>query len=293
MAGKYFPNWPLGDRKLAGDGTGNPHDRALWYCFAAHGGAKDLREQFAAKKREIEERRRSGELGPLGVDKALKALVVEFDAKLAHLAKLVDSAKSHHESIRTKLTQRESKKSQDADEAVRRAFQEHRVIARFEALDAHQRREAIRLAIEKKDSNFLSALLAEPALLDETSARSVEIALMQSADNGLFAQFEELGGRLNAHGEIDEPQTSPLAVASFVLADTKEWMNEHVGGADARSVLGRAGVALDGAAIMLTPDQAKDPALYRAAKETAATDGKILSIAGGNGATGSITPEGK
>jgi len=46
-------------------------------------------------------------------------------------------------------------------------------------------------------------------------------------------------------------------------------------------------------ALRLTPDQAKDPALYRAAKETAAADGEILSIAGGNGAAGSIAPEGK
>ena len=37
MAGKYFPTFPI-DRPLKGDGSGDAHESALWWCFAAHGG---------------------------------------------------------------------------------------------------------------------------------------------------------------------------------------------------------------------------------------------------------------
>lgn len=64
-----------------------------------------------------------------------------------------------------------------------------------------------------------------------------------------------------------------------------------VGGLDARARLEQAGIDLNGSAILFSPEQGHDPAIYRAAKEIAASDSKVLSIASGNGA-GSINPNG-
>jgi len=290
MAGRYFPEWPR--PWLERDVEGDERVNTLWRLQAAYNGTRDLRQQFSQRKSEIEQRAKEGELGPKGVEMELKKLAAEFEPKLGQLAALVNKAKAHHNAMRDKLVARPAaKESASADEAVRRAFQEHRAISRFESLDSTQRRDAIRLAIEKKNANFLSAILNEPALLGETDARRIEVALMAQADKALFRGYEELGGKLDGNGEVLAAHESPLAVASYVLDDTRDWIAEEVGGLDARSVLGRAGVDLDAAAIMLTSDQAKDTALYRAAKVTAAADGKILSIVGDDSMQGSITPE--
>jgi hypothetical protein len=290
MASKYFPNFPI-SRPLKGDGTGDPHETALWHCYAAHGGVKDLRAQFTQRKTEIEARGASGELGPVGVTNSLKALAAEFEPRLRSLAALVDKAKAHHASVRQKLTtQSTGSKSADFDQAIERGMRKDRTIRRFEGLDKAQRREAIRIAMEKNDAAFLEAVIGEsPSLVDEPTARMIEISLMRSADKAFFAQFEELGGKLGSNGEVVAAHESPLTVAGFVLDDTREWIDEQVGGLDARSILGRAGIDLAGPALALTPDQAKNPSIYRAAREVALVDGKVLSIMG-HGDAGAITP---
>jgi len=291
MASKYFPNFPI-SRTLKGDGSGDPHETALWNTFAAYNGVRDLRAQFTQRKSEIEQRGASGELGPVGIEKELKKLAAEFEPRLRSLGALVDKAKKHHQDTRAKLTaQSTGPKSADYDQAVDRGLRKDRTIRRFEALDKDQRREAIRLALQKNDGAFLEAVIGEsPSLVDETTARMIETALMRNADKAVFAQYEELGGKLGNNGEVVAAHESPLAVAGYVLDDTREWLAEQAGGLDPRSILGRAGIALDGPAIMITPEQGHDPAVYRAAKEIAASDGKVLSIGGGNGA-GNITPE--
>lgn len=289
MASRYFPNFPI-TRKIK-DGA-SLHESALWWCQAAHGGAADLREQFLRRKAEIEQRAADGELGPKGVEKALKALAAEFEPRLQQLGALVDKAKAHHNEVRAKLTaQSAPKPSANADEAVENAFRRHRAISRFESLDPAERREAIRLAIDKRDVGFLSAIVAEPALLNEADARRIEVAIMSGADKALFNEFQELGGRLGPDGQVLAAHESPLAVASYVLDDTKQWLDEQAGGIDASTTLSRAGVATDGPALTLTAEQARDAQLYRAAREVAEQAGKVLSISG-DGSAGSITPEG-
>ncbi len=292
MASNYFPDFPIA-RKLKGDSAG-PHEAALWHLYGTYNGAKDVREQFTQRKAEIEARGKAGELGPRGVEMELKKLAAEFEPRLRQLGALVDKVKAHHNETRAKLTARTKvEKSADADEAVRRAFQEHRVIARFESLDPAERREAIRLAVDKRDVNFLAAIVAEPALLNDADVRRIETVLMSTADKGLFHEYEELGGTLDAKGEVMFPHESPLAVASFALDSTREWIAEQAGGLDARGILDQAGVDLTVPVLSLTTDQGHDPQVYRAARELAMADGKVLSIGGDNGAAATIpvTPD--
>lgn len=65
-------------------------------------------------------------------------------------------------------------------------------------------------------------------------------------------QFEELGGALAPDGEVIAPHESPLAVAGFVVDDTRAWLHEQAGGLDARGRLQQAGVALDPAGEQLS-----------------------------------------
>jgi hypothetical protein len=104
-----------------------------------------LRQEFSQRKLEAEERGRSGELGPVGVRKALKALAAEFEGDLKRLAGLIDIGEKYHADLRAKLPTREVSPSRSPDEAVERAFVRHRVIQRFEYLASDQRREAIRI----------------------------------------------------------------------------------------------------------------------------------------------------
>jgi hypothetical protein len=171
MPEKYFPQWP---KTPFNSEPNDPHGRALWHLQAAHRGLQLLRQDFSERKAQIEERGRIGELGPLGVSRELKKLAVEFDDDLKRLASLIDIGKKYHSDLKTKLTSRETPKSASADEAVERAFARHRTIQRFEALDSSQRREAVKVAIQKGDAAFLSVLLAEPALLDQRTAVIIE-----------------------------------------------------------------------------------------------------------------------
>lgn len=285
--GGFLPSWPLENRKLHMTST-NPHEVSLWKLHGAYNGARAVRESFAARKAEIEQRGRDGELGPRGVQKELKALVAEFEPRLRELGSLVEEARKHHGTVRDKLTAREIKKSADADEAVRRALAEDRAIRRFESLQPAQRREAVRVAIEKRDAQFLSTVLAEPGLIDETTARVVQTELMRAGNRVLFAEYQELGGKMDERGEVD-PLTSPLITAAYVLDSTREWMEEQSCGVDAATTLRRAGVEIgDGPAVVLNPEQAKDPSVYRAARDAAHAAGKLLTVTGDEG--GTITP---
>lgn len=124
----------------------------------------------------------------------------------------------------------------------------------------------------------------EGSITTPDDARRIEVAIMTTADRQLYREFEELGGRLDANNEVAAPRESALAVASYVVDDTREWLAEQAGGLDARALLVQAGVARDEQVLLLSSERAKDPAIYRAAREVSQEVGKVLSIAGDNGA---------
>src|SRR5207302_1291212 len=95
-------------------------------------------------------------------------------------------------SLRAKLTNRPSPELDKLSpyQAVSLAMAEGRTIARFEALSPDQRREAVRIALDKSDTKFLALVLREPALLPDAIARRIEGELSRSADPDGYRQLQ-------------------------------------------------------------------------------------------------------
>ncbi len=284
---KYVPGWPV--RILEKD-SNDPLQHNLWNLQATYHGVVDRREKFQRAVAAVRQRGVDGELGPVGVNRELKRLEGEFVKEVGEtLAPMVARVRARTDELHAKLTKRQVKESANADEAVRNAFAEHRAIGRFEALPRDQRRAAVRVALEKKDFAFLSVIYAEPALLDEVTARIVGLELMRNADPAAFNELQTLTGAVNPTTGEHDP-LNPLVVASFMIDNAAEFARELTGTTPtAKERLTEAGIKVDGSRIVLSDEQAKDVAIFRSARDVAAAEGKEVEIVGPDG-LGSYEP---
>jgi hypothetical protein len=179
---------------------------------------------------------------------------------------------------------------------MRRELQADRTIREYLKLEPAARRRAVedaREKLSKGDANarlFLSDLLQEPAALDTQMATRVEADLMKNADPGAFKELEEfLGPMIN--GQRDE-LFGALPVTEYSVQLFRDFMDEQCG-ANSATEAARAPLekqlAVKGAPLVLSDEEAHDPAIYRLARDLAKEHGRVLSITGPQG-EGSIDP---
>ncbi len=277
--GVHIPRWP-GRPVEKDDGTPTVH--SLWNLQASHAGLEDAFRQFASRVTEVREQERTGVLGPKGVERELRRVTDEFVGRTqGQFGPLVETARQHVAKLRAKLTAPPSRSGESASDAVAREFRNHRAIMRFEGLPRDQRREAVKIAIQKGDREFLAIIHSEPALLDDVSHKMVAHRLMQLSDPVAFDELQQIAGRLDpATGEHDA--VSPLTVASYMLDNVAAYAREVTKlEPTAREILVEAGINPDLDQISLSDAQAHDVAIFRAARSFAAENRKSLEVQGG------------
>jgi hypothetical protein len=104
-----------------------------------------------------------------------------------------------------------------------------RAIDRFIQLNPSDRRNAIRVASEKRDFQFLQMILYEPALVDGRTAQAIQTDIARSSRPDLFRHYQDL------HGQIVEGTTEPdgltgaLSVTAYAIDSTFEWLDKEAG----------------------------------------------------------------
>lgn len=244
---------------------------------------KTLRHEAQAAKAEVEQKYKSGVLGPVGRTDELARVGQEFIKRLDEPRRKQERGRKHAAELkRQSRVNPLSVTSKNADEAVERAFQRHRAIQRFENLDSSKRRQAVDVALEKRDWSFLTVLLGEPALLDERTARVIEIEMLRNTNREAFDQLQELEGIFRYDGEVDG-LTGALPVLGFCISETENWLKQEFG--DGSMTLeklaqskGLAQPVIDDGSITLTREAAHDVELFRAAKAEAESRGLSLQV---------------
>jgi hypothetical protein len=134
-------------RHLRSDYRGEGKDGLGQVYFGLKRLREDLRNEFDRRVAAVQA---DADLTVSGKQKKLRALATEYreHPQVAHFEKLLKEQRAREAELRAKLTARpRGKVSENADEAVRAAFAEHRAIMRFEALTPEQRRVAVRIAL--------------------------------------------------------------------------------------------------------------------------------------------------
>jgi hypothetical protein len=286
--GPAFPvTRPLGKtRTLENDGLileDHRHDERIAALKAAHLAAQDtLRTAYGARIAAI---KADTDLTVAGKNKRLQGLRTEFEQDLAPHVKAIAAAEDWAGRSRKWLTAPpDGPKDETSYQGTARAMREHRAVSSFIALPPPARREALRRAREAGERDWLAALANEPGLLSAQDHAAIAADLMRTRDRGEFGQLTELCGAIDPDTGVHDAQQSALEITRYALDACREWMAAETGvEPTAADVLRQAGIRVDGAALELTPEQAHSVEIYRAARDHAATAGKIVSISGDEG----------
>ena len=154
------------------DPNGNDHDGLLWDAKGALARMRTAREKFVPAVADVNRRTAEGELGPVGRERALRALNKDYAVLIEKENRpVLDRLAKRAQELDRELTTRPRPESKSADQAVESAFRRHRTIQRFEAFDQSGRNQVINRAREAGDYDILETLLNEPGLLNEETAR--------------------------------------------------------------------------------------------------------------------------
>jgi hypothetical protein len=245
----------------------------------------ELRAAFDKRVGEIQA---DPDLTLAGKSKKLRALAEQFrnDKRVTTMQADLVALKKHEAALREKLFTRpqpdHDKLSPYAAGVLLR--KEDRIIGRFEAMSRTDQFEAVRGALEKHDSAYLSVLLRE-GLLDDAVARRVEMALAREADPDTWREIEILGGKRNFDAQPD-PLTSTIAVGGQALDLFLEHVESSAGIPKGETAALAAVSAADkGDRIEISPEQGHDVQLFRHASARAAEKGIPLRISGDEGSS--------
>jgi hypothetical protein len=144
--------------------------------------------------------------------------------------------------------------------------------------------DAVRGALERHDSAWLSVVLRE-GLLDDAVARRVEMALAGEADPAAWRELEILGGKRN-HDAQPDPMTSTIAVGGQALELFLEHVESSAGIPKGETAALAAVSAADkGDRIEITNEQGHDVQLFRFASARAVEKGIPLRVVSDEGAS--------
>ena len=262
------------------------HDETIAALKAATEAAQQsLRDRYMAKVANVKS---DPDLTPAGKEKKLRGLMRELENDLADHVKAISAAEGHAAKLRATLTAPPPEPRDETPyQGTSRAMREHRAVMDFKALDPSQRREAQRKARLAGQHEFLSALVREPGLLSGEDAEAITIELARARDPWGMTQLEELLGKVNPNRGAHDPESSALLVTKFCVDNLREFVKKETGvEAAAADVLAAAGVQIsDGPAIMLSPEQAHNVTLFRAAKEVAQAANKTVTVSGSEGSS--------
>jgi hypothetical protein len=263
----------------------------------------DLRDEFIKQVEKIRAKERDGFLGPKGVADALRTLRAEFETKITteswnagdNWDEWLGRARTRVSDLQGRLIARPELPADTPPHlAMRRELQADRAMREHFKLEPAARRAVVAGAREKLAKGdagarlFLSDLLNEPGALDAQTAARVEADLMANADPQAFRELEDFLGPMT-NGERD-PNFGALPVVEYSLKLFRDFMDGECGtnsATEAARALIEKQLKTPGPAIELSDLDARDPSVYRLARDLAQQHGRVLTVSGPEG-SGSI-----